>query len=519
MGQSLKLKSYYLPIIWICIGIAYGNVYQNTFLYDDEFFIIKNSFLRSWDFFFKIFQGTSTTGSGGVDSFYRPLQQVAYLFIYQLFGLSTFAFHFLNIFIHLLNASLMYFLGLRLNFNRTACFVATIIWGLHPIHTEAVTYMSATADTLYTFFCLLGLYILVPNFNGFALVTFIYGLALLSKEAAVVFLPLCLICIFILDYNRWSFRTYFKAWPIMTLTIVYLVLRKTILNFNDTFNFYKEANIYSENILYRVYTFLATLPDYLLLLFWPSFLSIDREFPVYISITSWPVMCGLMIILLALCKSALDIRQNYFIFVFGIFWFFGSYFPHSGVLIPMNSLFLEHWLYLPTVGLFLGLAQTAYEKLSPFRFRYARPILIVLLMIVCSLEVARTRDQNKVWQDPISLYSHILEHSKVGSSRAHNNLAMALDQSGRHDEAILEYELAIKISDVYPQTHHNLALVLIKKNKLEDAISHLKRAIEINPNFYNSYDYLAQIHDFRGEKLLAAKYRSEYLRIQNQFSP
>ncbi|MGE3973994.1 MAG: tetratricopeptide repeat protein [Bdellovibrionales bacterium] len=516
MSFRANKKWFEILCLWLVVVVAYGNVYWNTFLYDDEFFIVKNAFYRSWGHFFDIFQGTTTTGAGGVDSFYRPLQGELYLIVFQLFGLSTVAFHALNVLIHALNAMMVFLLGGRLGFHQRACFVVALLWAAHPVHTEAVTYMSATADVLYAFFCLLGLWFLVGKRLVWASVIYVFGI--LSKEASVVFLPLSLLCLFVVSAERWKVKTYLKTWPFFLITLGYLLARKTFLNFDNTFNFYKESNLYTENILYRVYTFLATLPSYVKILFYPSPLHLDKEFPVYIEFFTWPVLLGLALVLFATWKVFRDLRRGILPLAFGLLWFFMAYFPHTGILVPMNAFFLDHWLYLPTVGLLLGVGETAYQSLKTYfgKLSFQRAFIAIIGIILC-VEMVLTWRQNTFWSDPITFYSHILENSQTGSARVHNNLAMAYADQGEFEKAIRTYEKAISVSDEYPQTHHNLALVFLRLEKIPKAVEHLDRAIQINSQFYQSYEVLARIYEAQGDKAQAEKFQKDFLRIRSQF--
>src|SRR6202012_4779646 len=87
------------------------------------------------------------------------------LFMYHLGGGSTFWFHLLNLSLHMANTCLVYRLGAKMGFNPWAVLRAALAWGVHPLHTEAVTYMSATADTLFAFFCLWAMIVLTPDFT------------------------------------------------------------------------------------------------------------------------------------------------------------------------------------------------------------------------------------------------------------------------------------------------------------------------------------------------------------------
>ncbi len=483
---------------------AYANVYGNGFLLDDEFLLQKNRFITDWEYFGRIFTSSSTMGAGGQDSFYRPMQTLAYFIVHQIFGLRPWAFHALNVLLHVLNAFLIFKLGTeRLKVSAPFIFAATLLWALHPVHTEAVTYLSATADPLHSAFMLLGL-LAFPRM-WLASLYFIAGL--LSKESAIVFPVMCMVMIAIEAEKPLDWRAYLKTWPLWLIAIIYLILRKTVLDFDDTFSFYAEPNIYTESMWFRFLTFLATLPAYLSLLFWPTGLHMERNFPVFTSWLTWPTVLGTIILLLAFWGWFRERKNPIRPYSLMGLWFFAAHIPHTGVLLPVNSLFLEHWLYFPSIGFFLGGAR----RLSSLK-KVPRWSPVLVGVIAANLAVL-TFQQNRVWADPITFYEHILSHTR-GTQRVHNNLGMAYSDAGQDDKAIEQYLKAIAIRDNVPHAHHNLAELYMKRGEYQTALVHLHRAVEINPRFYYSYRNLAAAYQRLGQHDKAALFYNMYLQYK-----
>lgn len=501
-STAARRFSQLLPYLTLAFStyLVYANAFGNLFLFDDEFLIQKNSLLRQWSTVFDIFRSSSTTGAGGVDSFYRPLQTLSYLLVFQIFGLSPFGFHLLNTTFHAINGCLVFRLGQKLKIQCWASFVAALLWVLHPVHTEAVTYMSATADTMYAYFCLLSCLVLLPSFSWRRTwaATLLFVCALLSKEAAIVVPALALVCRWATADDRWRFRSYVFSLPLWATAFLYLLARKTILNFDRTFEFYKQGNIYTDNLYVRVYTFFATLPSYLELLIRPVDLRMERNFPVFTSIQYTPVWVGALILGIVFSFLLWSRGRRLGVLAFGLLWFGAAHVPHTGILIPVNSFFLEHWLYLPSVGLFLGVAGTL---LSP-RMK-AWPALLALPLAFLTFK------QNQVWATPESFYTNVLKYNP-NAVRVHNNLAMYYSDQKQTDKAIQHYQLAIQISDEYAQTHYNLALSMLEMGRTYEAIQQLERAIRINPDFYYSYGRLHDIYLMKGDTKRADEYRKQF---------
>ncbi len=261
--------------------LAYANVYHNEFLFDDPVLITGNKFLTSWRYIGTLFTTHIDRGSSGGqyhDPFYRPLQMLLYLFVYQLAGPSTVAFHALNVALHALNACLLYALGVRLGFQRIAVLLGALLWALHPVHTEAVTYMSGTADPLCGTFLLAALLALAPGFSSrrVAVACCFSILALLSKENRCGFSAAG-------DGAGFLPRRKQVVDPRVFENLAVLAGGDSLPDGavdNPEFHGRIQRVYQRRNTLHRppFYTSLATLPVYLRLLVWPAELHMERGF-------------------------------------------------------------------------------------------------------------------------------------------------------------------------------------------------------------------------------------------------
>lgn len=498
-------------ILLLVILAAYSNIYRNTFLLDDEFLLQKNILIRSWSTFFDIFRFSTTGGSGGVDSFYRPLQTVLYLIFNSIFGYSTETFHALNVALHFFNAVMICLLGQRLGFSRPGLILVALLWAVHPIHTEAVTYMSATADPLHTLMCLSALYVMTPDFSLRKIIFSIpfFILALMSKETSVVLPALACACVYLNTQQPGKIKSYLNTWPLWLTSVFYLILRATILNFNDSFDFYKTSNVYTDNIDFRFYTFLATIPYYLKLLIWPKDLHLERTFSVYVD-WQWPVVVGLIVLLAALSSIYFERKRTFKFLSFAVLWALIIHSPHSGILLPVNAFFLEHWMYFVTIG---GLL--AFSKLCNEFIKTSYVVIIPLCLTFSYL----TFQQNKRWSNAITYYNYVLSVNPQPPARVYNNLGMAYSEENNFEMAKKNYEKAIEISDMYPQTRHNLALLNLRMGDVEAAKVNFEQAVKMNPDFYYSYQYLAQIYKSKNDLQKSDYYEQLYQVTRKKFGP
>jgi len=515
-----RLLRPYVPSLLLIAAVlaAYANSFANGFVFDDETFIVRNIFLNSWSSIGRIFTTNLVAGSGNSSVFYRPLQILLYLVIVQTSGLKPFGFHLLNMALHAANVCLVYALGKRFGFNPLAVFMAALLWGVHPIHTEAITNMSGTADPLYAFFCLLGIHTLLPDFApakmGRACLCFI--LALASKESALPFPLLVMSCIFLLDPRRLQPKIYLKTWPLWLIAALYVLVRTLVIGL-DTQGIYHGHDEYARHMLYRFYTFLSTLPLYGSLLVWPHDLHVERSIPTHMALDDWPVLFGAEMVVAAFAQIIWGQGRRGLALAWGLLWFAASLVMHSGILLPINAKFFEHWMYLASAGLFLGVAESLAQAGKQWRAitRYAVCIAGLEAALVLA---AGTYAQNRIWSDPITFYENLVEY-KEGWAAAENNLGVAYHKNGDFDKAIEHYRAAIALNDSIPDPHYNIARLLPYQKDgmpVQEAIAELERAIAIDPNYFLAYKYLGDIYAMMGDKDKAEANHAKAEAIKNR---
>jgi hypothetical protein len=144
-------------IILVSAFLVYANSFGNDFLWDDINFIIQNPYIHSFSNLDKIFMHNHGYSGGARNNFYRPVQSLFDIVNYH-FGRGTpFLFHATNTLLHIACAILLLCLLALIFGNGLVAFCAALIFALHPIQTEAVTYISGRADSLYVFFGLLSI--------------------------------------------------------------------------------------------------------------------------------------------------------------------------------------------------------------------------------------------------------------------------------------------------------------------------------------------------------------------------
>lgn len=503
-------KNHYVFFIYLALAlICYGVVLNAPMLFDDEHFIQHNKYVHELNVS-KIYTSSVTGGAGLSCNFYRPNQQMVFALLYQFSGENSLPYHILQILLHLCNAFLIFIILLQLHFLRTAAFLSAAIFLIHPVQTQAVSYISGMADPLGLFFLLWALYSFLQSYRAqksikkqtlwFALATFCFLLALFTKENMVVFFPIIIIVSMWLyaKEKRPSFQPFIKYIALFgVMALGYFILKMTAFNFTEYRGLTGEENIYNQNLHIRLVTFLSVLIEYLRLVFLPLDLHYEKPYVAYVQFLnekSWfgILLSALMLFLLVKFKK----YPNSFL---GLGIFFAGLLPFTGIL-PLNAMFLEHWLYIPMLGvvvLLCSLVSFLIKKKIAGYFIF--PFILVVIMLTY-----RTYARNVQWSSPEKFYLNEIKYTQ-SSVRIFNNLGMYYAENNLPYKAIEFYSKAAAVDNRFPHPHHNIGNLYMDMGQIDEAIYAFYRALEINPNFTTSLSNLYHIYMHLGREDKAAQ--------------
>ena len=533
-------------LLCLAVLIAYASVWPDTFVFDDTNLIVLNTFLKHWSGLPKLLTSLNFGGGGLPGGFYRPVPMAAYFFVYQAFGPSSVAFHALNVSLQALNACLLHHFGIRAGFKKGVAFAAALLWAVHPLHTINVAYMASTAELLWSSFCLLGLITLLPDFTSRkiwqAMIFFL--LALGCKESAIVFPALAAITFFFVSNYRARVSAYLKMWPLWLLAAGYFATQMVFMHKTGyTMDLSGDPiwfQDYTSNFTNRVLTSFATLPVYARLIVWPTGLHTARNFPIFSTLQAWPPAAGALVIGLSFLHILWGQARRGLALSFGLLWFAVALSPYTGIAIPIDALISEGWLYLPTMGLFLAVMQTAA------RFFEKKENVARLLVLVLAFALGITTFfQNEVWRNNETLYQNILQNGG-DTSQLRSFLGVFYLEQQEFDKASeqFQYEVNHLNKRDTPQwaaeTHINLAMALLHVSSDEgynvtidevdrglsssphipEAIRELGQAILVYPDCYFAHVVLSAVYRHQGNDQMADFHRKQAESIlQKQANP
>jgi len=445
--QVFSLQSRVLAVVLITfasLGI-YLNSLGGEFLWDDIHFIKNNVYLQNWSYLKEIFSGNVAAGSGVNYPYYRPLATLTYLIDHSLWGLNVRGYHLSNILFHILAAICLYALIDLLFKDRLLSFLTSLLFVIHPIHTETVAYISGRPDSLAAMFMLISFLLYLRQLDHskrhiYFLMILSYLGAVLSRENSIV-LPALLLLYHFAFKRRIIVRQFL---PVAIIALVYVLLRFIFL----------EPMGPHPTLAERVPGFFVAIANYFRIILLPFHL--HQEYGMELFALSDPrVIWGMGVVasISACCLIGLfrgkrrshkdftlrpgpDIDGGRFL-CFCVLWFFIALSPVSG-LFPLKTYMAEHWLYVPSMGLCL---LVAYGLTHLYRkgFRWVITLVIVALVVFYG---ALTMRQNSYFRDPISFYERTLRYTPQ-SARLHNNLGIKYLESGEIAKGMAQFKQAI----------------------------------------------------------------------------
>jgi Tfp pilus assembly protein PilF len=423
----------------------------------------------------------------------RPLAYLSFAINFYLGGFDPAGYHLVNVFFHLATASLLFLvihatLG-QADFeprrHRAAiAFFAALIWAVHPIQTQAVTYIVQRMTAMTGAFYLLCLWLYIKGRRSGATAgricwwtgAVLSGLAaLVSKEIALT-LP-----VFILLYEWFFFQNARLQWlrrakvPLLLAAVGLLLVVLMYTNFHPIRSLLGSYGDREFTLGQRMLTQSRVVVFYLslILLPLPGRLSLLHSVPISTGLVTPVSTLVCIALLLALIGLAFWLIFRDRLSAFALLWFFGGLVVESSAL--GLELIYEHRLYLPTM--FLGVAFFCLlQRLFGPRSRGAAFVVMGALCIVMGYW---TVERNRLWNDPVAFWTHTAVKAP-DDARPRGQLAAALMRRGELQEAVVQLKHTLALDETLLDAYLNLAGISAWLGDEETAVDAYNKAIEIH---------------------------------------
>jgi len=528
-------------------ALAYTSSLRGEFQFDDGPAVIGNPAIRDVGRFLRerFFQGYLSPS--------RPVTDLTFALDFHASGLDVLAYHVTNVLLHLV------VMGLVLLFTRRTlrrlevpsaeglALFMTGLFGLHPIQTQAVSYISQRAEVLGSLFYLVALLLLLeaeergPTPSGIA--SYLGALAALllglGSKPIIATLPIMYLLYGLyfppqsspngpaVDLRRHAWMTrlglavpFFLASAAAASPLLAYFTRRMEARFLDA------GLTVSGGQGHYFLTQLRVLLRYLALLVWPAGQNFDYDFPGSVSVleprtafAAFGVAALLVIAIVLLWWSRAPEpmslgRKSARLGSFGLVWFFVILAPTSSIF-PLRDVIEEHRVYLASWGILVALVAVG-ALLFQRVLRFERPPwrqVTAAGCVWCALGIAQY-ERNKQWDTRVSLWRDVVSKSPM-KPRAHAMLADALNRSGDDDGAVTEYRLAMDRADddifLRHQVPTNLAIALLNLRRVDEAVSVLRSALAAAPGHPDLLNNYARALMFKGDLSGAAHYARDVI--------
>jgi len=511
--------SFKIAVIILAVAsfVVYFNTLNNGFVYDDDTIIVKNAnnlSLKNIPGYFTN-QGDYKYVFGAL---YRPLIMTSFSIDYSLFGLKPGGFHFINILLHTA-ATIVLFLVLLLLFGKyeygiLASLLSSLIFAVHPVHTEAVAFISSRTDILTTLFFFLSFYYFLL-YRGFSLPSFekeknkskkkdhdkkidtkevdvkkyfifsviAYSLGLLSKEM-IITLPVMLL-LFDLLISKPKIKNILKDYVIFfVVTVLYLIIRYFAIKDIETkpiFDWF-----YGKDALTIFATMVKTIPVNIKLLFVPIGLLYNYNGVISYANSLFEINSTLSILfIILLFVIAIFFLKNKKYYSFSIFIFFIGLMPVINI-IPTANVMAERYLYMLSFPLCIAITYFVSENINFKNLKSYTWVFIVIIVVFGFL----TYQRNEVWKTNDTLW---MSAEGADSPSAMINIAGLYTRSNQVDKAEKLYQDALAINQYMINAHINLGIINMVKGKYDSAEVRLNKALEIDSKNPNAYYMMAKL--------------------------
>jgi len=516
-------------LIGIILGFAtisvYWQVHRHEFVFfDDNQYVTNNYTVQA-----------GLTKAGLIWAFttfhaanWHPLTWLSHMLDCQLFGLNAGMHHLTNLWFHLANTLLLFWVFARMTGAIWRSAFVAALFALHPLHVESVAWVAERKDVLNTLFWLLTMWAYVryakgPGAGRYILVLILFSLGLMSKPM-IVTLPLILLLV---DY-----------WPLARLRIRkgenrgYLGLEQRSL----TFLIVEKLPLVALSGVVSVLTFVAQhkggavqvleeLPlsirvsnaliayaTYVGKMLWPCDLAVLYPHPE--SVHLWAAVGSGFLLAFLSAVSIMMIRTRPYLAT-GWLWYLVSLVPVIGLVQVGAQSMADRYTYVPLIGLFFIIAWGTFDLVRDRRYRrivlFCSAGTVIFALMIC------TWRQVCYWKDSVSLFGRALTVTD-NNWKIHNNIGTVLMNMGEYEKAVGHFNEALKIYPGYAEAYLNLGAVNERKGLWKEAVTYYQEAIKVDPDYAEAHNNLGNVYALQKQIERSKTHYSEALRVDPQYA-
>lgn len=509
--------------------VAYWPTFSNGFVnYDDPGYVVQNHFVQqgvTWSSVAWAWRATIMAN-------WHPLTWISHMIDVRMFHLNPSGHHAMGLFLHALNAVLLFFLLYKATNYLWRSGLVAAVFAVHPLNVECVAWVSERKSLLYATFLFLtlfayGWYVRKPGVARYLLVAFLFAMGLASKPM-IITLPFALL---LLDYwplerlpipdsseNRVAFWQRLRRLAVEKVPLLLLCVGSAYITVISQAKTNTIAANMHLGMAVRVANALWAYLMYIVKAVWPLHLTIFYPHPEN-TLGFWKPALAFIVLLLVSALCVWNFRKRYALV--GWLWYLGTLVPVIGIVQVGRQAMADRYAYTTLIGIVVIVVWLAADFSGTHRIKTES--LGALAGLALIFFAAVTWRQITYWKDSFTLFQHALEvtpnnfiaetnlgeaYMQIGRSDlayshflratrekphfglAQYNLGIVLAGQGQRKEAREAFQLAIRYGQEGPEianAYHNLGIVFLDENQLTDARAMFSEALRLIPNKQSSY--------------------------------
>jgi tetratricopeptide (TPR) repeat protein len=488
--------------------------------YDDIEYITGNDHIQhgvTWEMFTWAMSSTYAAN-------WHPLTWISHALDCQMFGLHPAGHHFTNALLHAVSVLVLFFILARATGALGASLIVAALFALHPLNVETVAWASERKSVLSTLLFFLNLaaygwYARRPDLRRYTAVVALFLLGLATKPM-VITLPFVLLLVDFWPLGRIADLTRPSlAFPVPQLTVRRAIEEKLpllllcIASAVITMRAQKVA-MKTFPLAIRIGNALYSYVLYLWKVVAPVRLAVIYPHPGY-ALGWWKPALSTLFLIAVTTLAWRQSRQRLYLLI-GWLWYLGTMVPVIGVVQVGAQSMADRYAYIPLIGIFVmvvwSIAELADSRRIPSSARWAIGALAIL---ACG---TLTWHQIGYWKDGFALWSHAAQVTEK-NEEAEQNLGATLDDRGRFAEAAPHFLTAVRYEPGDPAAHASYAACLAQLGRLQEAIPEYDAAIRLGsqPGFLSIvYADLGTVYRKLGNPAKARELYSHSLQLDSQ---
>lgn len=536
---SVPPKGKYIPALIIAVigFLLYANTLNHEFVLDDNSAIENNWLVKQGSKAIpELFKTSYRYGFWkGEDELYRPLPLSIFAVMWEKFPGNPFPFHLLNVLLYSLTGFILFIVLQRIlsSYNILIPFIATLVFMVHPVHTEVVANIKSMDEVLSLLFLLFSIQFIYrytdhPSVISIISACVMFFIALMAKESSITFLALVPLILYFFSNARPA-RIAGVSAVLLIPAALYLIIRADVLGSvtsSKNFAFIDNIMYAAPDFMIRLATALSILLKYLFILFLPLTLSSDFTYP-QIELNGWDTPAAWISLMLhagILVYAILNLKKKN-ISAFIILFYLFSMALYSNIFVVIGSPFAERFLYIPSIAFSVLMAlliiyiarinpkdRTFHLQAMPKNF-----LLMALVLLVCIPYAYKTIARNHDWKSNYELFKadatnsprsariHYFYANEIRKQKAMK--AAAVEERNFHlNESIKEYNRSIELYPDYADPYGQMGMSYYRLGDRKKAYELYTKSIGLSTTSSTVYNNMAVLYSEAGQHREALEY-------------